>query len=394
MLKRSILFIAIMLPIFWQVSAHPMPNSMVHLSVLDRSVTGVARIPLIELEAILGLESVEHIDNAIFRKYFTQHIQAESEGERWFTRIEKLEVAKEYAPLVGDYKEAIVHFVLTPPHQQFLHQFTFDYDVVIHQLVTHKILVFLDYDWTNGVQETTTTAAQSLGVIRTDVSSGTVIPVQIALEQGSWWQGMAGMMQYGMKHIQEGLDHIMFLLTLLLIAPLTTLGKNWSGYQGWKYTLTRFLKISLAFTVGHSITLMLGSLQLFEFNSQFIEILIALSILISAIHVIKPLFFRKEILIAAGFGLIHGLAFSNSLLGLELSLGTKLLSIFGFNLGIEVMQLLIMLCFFPILLLSKWKPYKWLRVGMAAITIVAAVGWILERTSGQENYIAGYLNAF
>ena len=196
----------------------------------------------------------------------------------------------------------------------------------------------------------------------------------------------------GMKHIREGLDHILFLFTLLLIAPLSATNNSWSDFQGLKYTLSRFLKISLSFTIGHSITLLAGSFNLINFSPQYIEVLIALSILISAINCLKPIFFHKETIIAGGFGLVHGMAFSASLAGLELDFGAKLMSILGFNLGIEAMQLLIMTCCFPVLLTSKWVFYKWIKNPTAVVTMIVSVAWIVQRISNHDNFITCCIN--
>ena len=267
----------------------------------------------------------------------------------------------------------------------------FSLRLLIHQVVTHQILVFLKSDWENGLLEED--KSMPIGVIKMDVKSGNIYPLEVNLEKGSWLQGAKAMFMFGMKHIQEGLDHILFLLTLLLIAPLAIDHNHWSGYQGIKYTVVRFLKISFAFTVGHSITLLAGSLNIIDFRVQYIEVLIALSIFISAINCIKPVFFKKEILIAGGFGLIHGLAFSLSLSGMDLNFGSKMLSILGFNLGIEAMQIIIMLCFFPILLVSKWNFYTIVRGAFAICTMVVSIAWVVERISNHENIITAYVNS-
>ena len=110
----------------------------------------------------------------------------------------------------------------------------------------------------------------------------------------------------------------LFLLVLLLAAPLLINNKKWGNFGGIKYSLIRLIKIITAFTIGHSITLLLGAINWINVPTQPIEILIAFSILISAIHAIYPIFPQKEAYIAAGFGLIHGLAFATTLSDLNL----------------------------------------------------------------------------
>ena len=122
--------------------------------------------------------------------------------------------------------------------------------------------------------------------------------------------------------------------------------------------------------------------------TQPIEILIAFSILISAIHAIRPIFSGKEAVVAAGFGLIHGLAFASTLSDLHLESGQIALSILGFNIGIELMQLMIMALIIPsLIVLSKTEWYAVVRMTGANFAAVAAIAWIFERISGKSNLI-------
>ena len=84
---------------------------------------------------------------------------------------------------------------------------------------------------------------------------------------------------------------------------------------------------------------------------------------------------------AAGFGLVHGLAFAGSLAGLHLPAGPLAGSILGFNLGIELMQLLVIALTVPwLVLLSQTPAYPAVRVVGAAGAGAAALAWVLERT--------------
>jgi hypothetical protein len=180
---------------------------------------------------------------------------------------------------------------------------------------------------------------------------------------------------------------------LLLPATLLTNGRQWTKFGGTKYSVLRLLKIVTSFTIGHSITLLIGALGWLRLPAQPVEILIAFSILVSAIHAIRPIFPGKEIYVAAGFGLIHGSAFASVLANLKLSAGTMVLSILGFNLGIELMQLFIILIIVPwLILLSNTPLYKWVRIPAAVLAGVAALGWIIERVSGNVNFVTEILS--
>jgi hypothetical protein len=217
--------------------------------------------------------------------------------------------------------------------------------------------------------------------------------LEINLQQGSWFKGLNSMLALGMQHIKEGTDHLLFLIVLLLPAALLINGRQWGKFGGTKYSILRLLKIVTSFTIGHSITLLIGALGWLRLPAQPVEILIAFSILVSAIHAIKPIFPGKEMYVAAGFGLIHGLAFASILANLKLGAGTMALSILGFNLGIEIMQLFVVLITIPwLILLSQTPVYKYVRIGGAVISGIVAIAWILERATQTPNFVSAVVN--
>ena len=140
----------------------------------------------------------------------------------------------------------------------------------------------------------------------------------------------------GLQHIADlkGYDHILFILTLCAVYDL----------KEWK----RVLILVTAFTIGHSLTLALATLDLIKMDTNLIEFLIPLTIFITAMANVlmrkqKVSFLLHYLKYSAAlfFGLIHGLGFSNylrSLLGSEKGL---VLPLFSFNVGIEAGQILI-----------------------------------------------------
>jgi hypothetical protein len=228
----------------------------------------------------------------------------------------------------------------------------------------------LEYRETSGVSESRSADSPSSGGA---LSSG--------LESVRYWfHGWASMYLLGIRHIAEGTDHLLFLITLLLPAPLLAAGSRWAGPSDIRHGLLQVMKIVTAFTVGHSITLALAALGLVHVPSRSIEVLIAVSILVSAAHALCPLFPGREAGIAASFGLIHGLAFAATLAVLGLSRWQRVSGILGFNLGIETMQLVVVAATMPSLaLLSRTRAYSVLRVGGALFAGFASACWIAER---------------
>lgn len=189
-----------------------------------------------------------------------------------------------------------------------------------------------------------------------------------------------------MQHIREGTDHLLFLLVLLLPATLKVFGRHWGDFGGTQYSLVRLLKIVTAFTLGHSITLLAGALRWLTLPQQPVEVLIAISVLVTAIHAIRPIFPGREAQVAAGFGLVHGLAFATVLADLKLPAGPLALSILGFNLGIEFMQVFVIALTMPwLIVLSTTPAHRVVRIGGALLAGTAAIGWIVNRVSGESN---------
>lgn len=134
-----------------------------------------------------------------------------------------------------------------------------------------------------------------------------------------------------------------------------------------------------AFTIGHSITLALAASGVVNLPSRPIEVMIAVSILVSAIHAIRPLFPGKENVIAAFFGLIHGLAFASTLSDLGLDGWNRVACIAAFNLGIETTQLMVVAATLPsLILLSRKQLYLIFRYSGAIFAAFASIGWIIK----------------
>jgi hypothetical protein len=207
--------------------------------------------------------------------------------------------------------------------------------------------------------------------------------------RAEWWSntvdamsslGLLSLFHLGMRHIAEGTDHLLFLLVLLLPAPLGVVGSRWAGVTGVRRSLLRILRIVTAFTVGHSITLGLAAFGFVHVPSRPVEVLIAVSILVSAVHALRPIFPGKEAAIAAFFGLFHGLAFASTLSDLGLARWERVAGILSFNLGIETMQIAVVAAILPsLLLMSRTRAYPFLRIVGAFCAGVASMGWIAER---------------
>ena len=131
--------------------------------------------------------------------------------------------------------------------------------------------------------------------------------LDVDLDNPSIWRAFTGTVALGMEHIFIGTDHILFVLVLLLPAVMVfSLADGWGPVPSFKDGLFRVLKIATSFTIAHSITLALGGLGIVELNSKLVETIIAVSIIATAFHNLKPIFANREALIAFAFGIFHG----------------------------------------------------------------------------------------
>jgi len=185
----------------------------------------------------------------------------------------------------------------------------------------------------------------------------------------------------GVWHIWLGFDHILFLLSLLLPAVLLRRGRTWVPANRFGAVAIDVAKIVTAFTIAHSITLTLATLGVVSPDARWIESGIALSVALAALNNIFPLVRHGRWIAAFGFGLIHGFGFASALKDLGLPTGSLALSLFGFNIGVEIGQLAIVALFLPaaFALRGTWAYRRAILAGgSAAIATIAGV-WLIER---------------
>ena len=216
------------------------------------------------------------------------------------------------------------------------------------------------------------------GVTSTAIFSPEAAQQTLSLQSPGKWRQFADYVKEGVWHIWIGFDHILFLLSLLL--PAVLLVRSPDQAQTFRAAFIDVLKVVTAFTLAHSITLTLASLQVLSLPSRWVESAIALSVVVAALNNIFPIFRGHRPLAAFAFGLIHGFGFASVLADLGLPQGSLALSLAGFNVGVELGQLAIVAVFLPLAFLSRktWFYRQVMTTGSALIALVAAV-WLVER---------------
>lgn len=182
----------------------------------------------------------------------------------------------------------------------------------------------------------------------------------------------------GWNHIvsADALDHQLFLMALMALFLL----------KDWKSVLI----LVTAFTIGHSLTLILSTLDIIRFDSDWVEFLIPCTIAFTALNNLrflnKPRHARPQMrinyIMALVFGLIHGMGFANSirmLLASDQNLGVAL---FGFNIGIEVGQVVvvfILLLLAHLLIKVMRVPQNLWIIALSGISFIWSMKMVLER---------------
>ena len=208
---------------------------------------------------------------------------------------------------------------------------------------------------------------------------------QVSLVESSTLRVFGRYIIEGIWHIWIGIDHILFLISLLLLAPLQTSRlriTQWSAAQQARPVMLDVLAVVTAFTLAHSITLGLTVLKWFTPPANLVEFAIALSVVLAAMNNLLGINSLKRWRLAFIFGLIHGFGFANVLLDQGLPANAIVAALAGFNIGVEIGQLVIVLVFLLLAwLLRSTFLYRWLVVvGGSIVIILIGTYWILERS--------------
>jgi hypothetical protein len=218
-------------------------------------------------------------------------------------------------------------------------------------------------------------------VTQTGVLGGDTPQVTLAVFEPSLWRTFVEYFRAGVWHILSGIDHLLFLLSLLLPAVLFRRNAQWEPVTQARPALISILKVVTAFTLAHSLTLTLAALNIVRLPSRLTESVIAASIIVAALNNIFPIVTKSRARIAFAFGLLHGFGFASVLADMGLPPGARLTSLLSFNLGIEAGQLAVVLTVMPVIYGLRTGVFYRRAVmpwGSAAIAAVALV-WLVQR---------------
>ncbi len=205
--------------------------------------------------------------------------------------------------------------------------------------------------------------------------------VTLRLDGGSALRLFLDYLREGVHHIWIGLDHVLFLVTLLLPCVLVRESHAWRGAPRLRPVLWDVARVVTAFTLAHSLTLGLAALGVLRLPAAPVESLIALSVAAAALNNVWPVVTRARSSMAFAFGLAHGFGFASVLGELGLPAGASVLSLAGFNAGVELGQLAIVAVALPPVFAARdTSAYRCALIGGSFAVAALALVWFGQRS--------------
>lgn len=248
-------------------------------------------------------------------------------------------------------------------------EFMFRYHAFFEQQRDHKLIVTVG----QGDVETS-------GLAQTRVMQEDRQMIAVSGSSGSLLKTVVEFVKEGVIHIWIGLDHILFLLSLLLSCVLVRRRGGWQSESNTRRVVSNTFWVVTAFTLAHSVTLTATALGWVSPSSQWVEVVIAASVALAALNNLYPVV-RRLSWMTFVFGLIHGFGFAGVLGELGVPADQAVPTVLAFNLGVEIGQLSIVLLVLPPLMVAR--NYRWYsKVVMPVLSLMVAlvaILWVIER---------------
>ena len=369
-------------------STHTLPHSVLLLDIRKDGIKATLSLPFDAFfKAYPQAVSGQGMNPEV---YVRKHISiSDSEGRSWGIRVEGTKRIETKEQLTGSGRELQWNLWLQPPAGASVRKFTLEYDLIMHRLTGQTLSLKVTSDWYGGMTCKDSVDAD-LGKIAVDPETGKSVPVEVNLERkASCWKGFQVFVGQGMEQIKNGNSYLLLLVVWMLSATFRVQNGRWRPAAGIRESLRRAVKIAGIFTLGYSLALVLAVSGWFPVSQQLIELAVYAAILLAAIQCMRPVFTSQEAMMVLISGLISGWDFSGALTDPGLDGERLVLSVLGFNIGVFLMLLFVVLCTVPwLILISKYPLHPILRMSGGLFALVASLSWILERLTGNPNWIS------
>jgi hypothetical protein len=359
--------------------AHNFGESYLYLQIYSDHVTGRFEIALVDLNhglELYGTDRVVTLGNldekiGFLQDYYLEHVTISDETgplSIQFKPHRAIEVGEGFALLPFDIEGL----------EEVPDTLTFDYSVLFDVEPSHRGFLLVEHNWATG------TFANENQISL--VFSPTSRRQEFDLTSSGRLRGFLALVRLGADHMLLGLDHMFFLIALLLPVALRREDGQWQPIDRFMPVLVNVVKIVTAFAAAHAVALTLAALGLLHLPEALVETVIAASTTLAAAHIFFPLFRRRVWWIIFGLSLFHGMGFAGGLMDLGVLGEHTALSVFAFNLGIELGQILIVLVLFPLLfLVRRLTVYRKVFLPVAAVGMILVSGvWVIERAFGVD----------
>lgn len=357
------------------VYAHSLGQSYIYLKKYDNKLAGRFEITLADLKKVLKTTSTggpitktnlkDRIDEVY--DYYLKNAQFYDGTRRLPIRFTNLDFR---VLRIATY--ALLNFNLIE-NSAVPDTIDIDYSVMFDADPDHQALLVIEQFWKAGIfsNESHVSLAFSSENRRQ----------QLTFSGYSTFKGFLAVIQLGIKHIWKGIDHILFLIALILPSAMRRNEKRWEPVADFRSAIMYVVKIVTLFTIAHSVTLSIAALGIFNLPARWVEPIIAASIAVAALDIIFPIFKGKIGWVVFIFGLFHGFGFASVLVKLGVLGEHMALSLFGFNLGVEIGQVVVIGIIFPaIYFFRRYAFYPNIIMRYGAVTMIfAAAFWFFER---------------
>ncbi|MEO0769437.1 MAG: HupE/UreJ family protein [Cyanobacteria bacterium J06649_4] len=358
-------------------SAHQTHQSYLFFQIGESEITARVELPMNDINDVLslGLASGKRITPAQMEPFIPQIEAYAAQHTQVACPPQTCELSFTGHEYFNEYQSQFVNLLYDlQEFEELPTELSVSFDPLLAEKPGNTNLLLIDENWKTG------TFGDETNVLLVFDQPGQ--EKSLSLGSGSLLQGFWGVVKLGVEHILEGVDHVLFLVALLLPSVLRRKDSNhWQPVGSFSTAFVYILKVATAFTIAHSITLCLATLQIVQVPSRIVESVIAASIGLAAVEIFYPIFRGRAWLIIFLFGLFHGFGFADVLADLGVTSQYAALSLFGFNLGVELGQIAIIAVIFPLLYLfrrQRFYPKVVLRTGGLLLGLMSLY-WFIER---------------
>tara|TARA_B110001454_G_scaffold16145_1_gene14532 strand:+ start:29184 stop:30407 length:1224 start_codon:yes stop_codon:yes gene_type:complete len=361
-----------------KVEANTDGSSSIYLVFREFDVKAEVSLALSELEAAFGKELQTDPTEKIrdlkveLRSYILSHISVKGQdGLPW-----QINLTDDFSieNLPGEPRSLVFSISLHSTNVQSPRAFSIFTDLIVHKILSHRILVFVKSDWGTGVSSEHT---EGIGIVYSGQNE-----IIVNRGEGSNWVGFLSVFKLGMDRVKTEFYHLMFIFVLLLSMTVS-----------YKNSFFDFFRVLSAFTVGHFLKLLIVAAGAKNLPLRWDEVLFSVTIIIFIFHSFRPLFPGQEWIVAFVFGLVYGFVSSNVISDFGLSAGNLIIGSLGLSLGVLFMQLVIVALFAPwYYIAAKGKFYPVFRNLILLAALIICIVWLSTRLLNTENFLLPYLN--